>query len=292
MRSHPSPPYCETCALMQRILPRSMFFMRLSRLFLLPLLLAPLQPVEARVFVSLAGTLLEADIKAVNGDSVTLMKVDDGQTLTINRTTLCKEDNAFISKWVEDHGGPASEPANSPAAATTPAKPASGTAQKYNLSVQALPSKNNRGATGSAYRTFEVTYTFNISSREVTRDLDGAKATIITFGKNAADAGGDLIVLQKVKVDLAVKAQSKATLTTPPIHLSYSSEYRYGVRTHGYALFIEDASGNMMLSESSPEGISKYWKELSTLQAFPCMVDREFKERPGISNVLSYINSQ
>lgn len=264
----------------------------LSRLFHLSfLLLAPLAEAEARVFVSLAGTLLEADITAVNGDSVTLKRTSDGQPMTVNQSGLCKEDRAYIARWVEAGSAPATPAAPTPAPAgpETSAAPAPGGAfQKYTLAIQALPAKNNRAPANSMERVFETTYTFHVSNKEVIRDLQGAKAVIITLGKNAADAT-DLIVLQKLQMDLAVKAQGRTTLTTPPMHLVYSSEFRYGVRSLGYVIFILDAQGNILLAESSPDGNTKFWKEISALNPPPCLVDRDFRPRPGIEPLLSYI---
>ncbi|MGV3661624.1 MAG: hypothetical protein ACO1TE_15660 [Prosthecobacter sp.] len=247
---------------------------------------------EARVFVSLAGTLLEAEITAVDGENVTLKRVSDGQPLTVARNTLCKEDHAYIARWVETAAPAATPPPKQPAAAATvPVTPAAaGPLQKYSLTVQAMPSKNNQAAAGSAVRVFEVTYTFNVSNREVSRDLEGAKAVVVTLGKNATNAGGDLVVLQKLKFDLAVRAQSKTSFTTPPMQLTYSAEYRYGVRSHGYVLFLLDSAGNVLLADSSPEGSAKYFKEISALAEIPCMVDRDFKPQPGLENISSYIS--
>ncbi len=267
--------------------------LRLTTLLTLLLLAAPALAGEARVFVSLAGTLLEAEITAVAGDNVTLKRVGDGQPLTINKSTLCKEDNAYIARWVEKSSalGPFGGTTAAPvvAGSVTP-PPAPGAFQPYSLQVQSLPSKSNRAPPSSSERIFETTYTFHISNREVARNLEGAKAVVVTLGKNAADAGGDLVLLQKTDFPLAVRAQGKTTLTTLPVQLVYSAEFRYGVRSHGYAIFILDAAGNMLHSESTPEGMTKYWKEISTLKdELPTMVDREFKPRPGIGDVSSYI---
>ena len=260
----------------------------LSRFFCLPflLLLAPLAEAQARVFVSLAGTLLEADITAVNGDSVTLKRASDGQSMTVNQTGLCKEDRDYIARWVQANASAGAMPAAEAAPGPPPA--AGGAFQKYSLAVQGLPAKNNRAPAGSTLRVFETTYTFHISNKEVARDLQGAKAVILTLGKNAADAA-DVIVLQKLQFDLTVRAQSKTTLTTPPVQLMYSAEFRYGVRGLGYVIFILDAQGNILLAESSPVGNEGRWKEASAIDQCPCLVDRDFKLRPGIDAVLSYI---
>ncbi|MCX6853175.1 MAG: hypothetical protein NTY98_30150 [Verrucomicrobia bacterium] len=85
--------------------------MRSVRLLVLSFLIAPLALADTRVFVSLAGTLLEAEITAVSGDNVTLKRSSDQQTLTINRKTLCKEDSTYIATWVAQHPDQATGPA-------------------------------------------------------------------------------------------------------------------------------------------------------------------------------------
>ena len=76
------------------------------RLYLLYFFFAPLALADTRVFVSQAGTLLEAEITAVAGDNVTLKRKSDQQTLIVNRKTLCKEDAAYIARWQEQQGIP------------------------------------------------------------------------------------------------------------------------------------------------------------------------------------------
>ena len=63
--------------------------MRLRHLILSVMLAGIEASAETRVFVSLAGTLLEAEITATNGDSVTLKRKSDDQPLVVNCKTLC-----------------------------------------------------------------------------------------------------------------------------------------------------------------------------------------------------------
>ena len=51
--------------------------MRILRLLFLSFIIVPVAVAETRVFVSLAGTLLEAEITAIAGDSVTLKRMSD-----------------------------------------------------------------------------------------------------------------------------------------------------------------------------------------------------------------------
>lgn len=262
--------------------------LRLSYLLAI-LLTTPLAYAETRVFVSLAGTLLEAEIVAVAGENVTLKRIGDGQPLTINRNTLCKEDVAYISRWE----AATTAPGASPPAPVTPAgvaapKPSGAPFQKYSLDVQTQPSRNNQAPAGSNESIYEVSYTFTISNKEVSRDLAGGKAVIYTLGRNVMKAS-DVLVLQKLELDLAVQAQDRATLTTPAIHLISSQDPRYGVRSMGYVLFVLDALGNVLKAESSPDGTSTDWQTLSALPYIPCLVDRDFQPRPGLEQLMFWV---
>ncbi len=255
--------------------------MTLSRLLLLVLISAPLAQATARTFVSLAGTLLEAEITAVTGDSVTLKRVNDDQTLSVNRKTLCKEDHAYIADWA----------ARNPDKAATPITASKPTAfQKFSLSCQVLPVKSNRGPSDGFTRTFETSYAFHLSNREVQRELQGAKAIVITLAKYAAETSGDLVVLQKQEFDVSIRAQAKMVYTTEPVQLTYyQGTPRSGVRSHGFVIFILDAAGNVLLSESSPDGNTKFAKEILAITEVPCVVDRDFKLQPRAEVPTGYI---
>lgn len=258
--------------------------------YLLPLFLAAtLVHAETRVFVSLAGTLLEAEIISVAGENVTLKRVNDGQPLTINRNTLCREDVAYIARWEAEAAAPAPAPTGTPSPAPAAAAAPSGAPfQKYRFEVQSQPSRNNQAPLGSTENVFEVSYTFTISNKEVSRDLTGGKAVLYTLGRSAVKVS-DVVVLQKLELDLAVRAQGRATLTTPAIQLVSSQEPRYGVRSMGYVLFILDAQGNVLLAESNPAGTSTDWQTLSGLATIPCLVDRDFRPRPGMEQLTPYL---
>lgn len=240
---------------------------------------------ETRVFVSLAGTLLEAEIISVSGDNVTLKRGSDQQTFVVNRKTLCKEDGVYIARWQEQHASQGAPTA--PAAADTAAP-----AQKYRLACQTLPAKSNRGSNTGDYRVFEYTYNFNLSNREVTRDLQNARGLVITLGKNVADPNGDLVVLQREEFDVNIRAQSKMVHTTQPVRLSYSQDpdYAYGVKSYGYVLIIRDAAGNVLHVEASPDASGKYVKEILSIKQAPCMVDRDFNLKPRAELPFGYMS--
>lgn len=261
--------------------------MRLLCLLILPFAIAPFAAADTRVFVSLAGSLLEAEITAVSGDNVTLKRADDQQTLTISRKTLCKEDNAYIYRWQEQH---ASTPAE--AAPASPAAPAGAPAQKYRLLCQTLPAKSNRGSSNGDLRTVEVTYNFNLSNQEVRRDLQNARGTAITLARDLDDSADNLIVLQKVDFELNLRAQSKMVYTTPPVRLTYSQDPsdHYGVKSHGYVLIIRDAAGNIIHVEASPDSNGRYAKEILALERVPCIVDREFRLKSDSTVPLYHIS--
>ncbi len=239
---------------------------------------------QARVFVSLVGTLLEAEITAVSGDNVTLQRVNDGQPLVVSRKTLCKEDLAYISRWMAENPDKASMA--KPASADAPAP-----AQKYSLVCEVQSSKSNRGPPDGGPRNVEISYTFHLHNREIKRDLEGARGMILTLGKDATSNGGDLVVLQKVHFDVAIRAQSKIVQSTEKVLLTYYQGLgpRMGVLAHGYVIFILDAAGNVLLSQSNPVGSTKYLKEVQAITEVPCMIDRDFKLQPNSSVPAGYI---
>ncbi|MDZ4405252.1 hypothetical protein [Prosthecobacter sp.] len=257
--------------------------MRTLCLLFLTVILAPLALAETRVFVSLAGTLLEAEITAVAGDSVTLRRVNDEQSLVVNRKTLCKEDNAYILGWMEKNPDKSIAP-------TTTSAPAP--VQKYSLACQTLPSKSNRGPPDGGERVIELSYNFNLSNREVQRDLQNATGLAITLGKNTGDSGNDLIVLQKEVFEVSIRPQSKMVHSTTPIRLTYSQGIGtpYGVKNYGYVLIIRDSAGNVLFVEASPDANAKFTKELIALEQVPCIVDRDFKLKPDSQVPTSYIS--
>lgn len=259
--------------------------MRLLYLQLLLFITAPFALADTRVFVSLAGSLLEAEITAVSGDSVTLKRASDQQPLTISRRTLCKEDNAYISRWQEQHAGSSAEVAPAPAPAAAPA-------QKYRLVCQTLPAKSARAAGNSDFRTTELTYNFSLSNQEVKRDLENARGLAFTLGRNLGDPSGDLIVLQKVEFEMNLRAQSKMVYTTPPVRISYSvdPDSPYGVKSYGYVLIIRDAAGNILLTEASPDASARYTKELIAIDKVPCVVSREFRVQTRGEVPIGYIS--
>ncbi len=266
--------------------------MRFLRLLVLSFIIAPFAEAETRVFVSLAGTLLEAEITSVSSDSVTLKRVSDQQSLVVKIKTLCKEDGAYIARWVEQHAEQAAAPAAPPATAAESAATAAAPGAKYRLVCQTLPSKSNRGSADSDLRVFEFTYNFNLSNQEVKRDLQNARGLALTLGRNAAEPNGDLIVLQKEEFDVSIRAQSKMVYATQPVRLTYSQDpdAPYGVKAYGYVLIIRDASGNALHVEASPDTSAKYIKEILSITQVPCVVDRDFRLKPKSVVPTSYIS--
>jgi hypothetical protein len=265
---------------------------------LLYLFLAPLALAETRVFVSQAGTLLEAEITAVAGDTVTLKRKGEQKTLVVKIKTLCKEDADYIARWQEQRTNPAvpaplPTPAPSPTPApTVPASASSGAGQKFRITCQTLPSKSNRGPADSDHRVFEFTYNFNLSNKEVKRDLDNARGLAITLGKSAAESNGDLIVLQKEEFDVNIRAQSKMVYATQPVRLTYNQDpdSAYGVKNYGYVLIIRDAAGSILLVEASPDTSARFTKEILAISQAPCVVDRDFRVKSKTEVPLGYIS--
>ncbi|MBE2286153.1 MAG: hypothetical protein IAE77_22040 [Prosthecobacter sp.] len=256
--------------------------MRRLPLIILILALALVAQAESRVFVSLAGTLLEAEITAVKGEDVTLKRLNDEQPLVVNRKTLCKEDNAYIQSWQEQNGG--EKPM---AAVPSPAAPP----QKFSITCQTLPSKRSRGS-DLGMRVIELSYNFNLNNREVSRDLTDARGVVVTLGRDSSLPGSDLIILQKEAFEVNIRAQSKIVQSTTPVRLSYSvgAASAFGVKGVGYVLIIHDAAGNILFTEASPDTYGKFTKEIMAITEVPCIVDRDFKLKPNASVPTGYIS--
>ncbi|MFC5454694.1 hypothetical protein ACFQDI_07520 [Prosthecobacter fluviatilis] len=260
--------------------------MRLLLLLLVSQLCTAAALADTRVFVSLVGTLLEAEITAVSGDSVTLKRASDQQSLVVSRRTLCKEDGAYIARWAAQHAE--QPPATAPATAGTSAP-----AQKFRLFCQILPARNNRSSGDTDQRVFECTYSFSLSNQEVTRDLRGARGLALILGKNAAESNGDLIVLQKEEFDISIPAKSKMVHITQPVRLTYNVGVNApiaGVKSYGYVLIIRDAAGALLHVEANPDTSARYIREILSITEVPCMVDREFRPNPRAELPLGYIS--
>lgn len=244
------------------------------------LLLAAVGQAETRFFVSTAGTLLEAELMAVNGSSVTLRKKDDGSTLNVPRATLCKEDQNYIEFWSAAHPDMA---AQAPAASAAAAPVAGG--PKFSLSTSIRSAKSSRGAADGGYRTIDIAYNIVLQSREVKRDFIGGKAVMITLGKEAASGGDDrLYVMQKLEWEVNLRAQAKFEQTTPEVRLSYyqGSNYRDGAKEHGYIFIVLDAAGVIQHVDCTPNGNEKHAQAALAFTA-PSVIDRDFRVLPNAS---------
>jgi hypothetical protein len=242
------------------------------------LILAAIGRAEPRFFVSTAGTLLEAELVSVNGTNVALRKKDDGSMLNVPRATLCKEDQSYIDFWAAAHPEMAAQAPAAPA----PTAPVSG-GPKFSLSSSVRSAKSSRGGADGGYRTIDIAYNIVLQSREVKRDLIGAKAVIITFGKEAASGGDDrLYVMQKLEWDVNLRAQGKFEQTTPEVRLSYyqGSNYRDGAKEYGYIFIVVDAAGVIQHVDCTPDGNQKHAQAALGFTA-PSVIDRDFRVLPN-----------
>ena len=260
--------------------------MPLSRLLLILTLLTAGAAAETRVFVSLAGSLLQAEITAVSGDTVSLKRAGDGQILPVKINTLCREDRAYISRWTGQES-PAGTAAPHPLTAAAPAP-----MQTFSIACQVLPSKSTRVPADGGPRSVEVSYSFNITNRELQRDLENGKGIVVVLAKDETNRDSNLIVVQKELFDVNVRAQSKMTHTTQPVMLTYEQGAApSGVRTHGYVILIMDSEERVLYSQSSPTGNTKYASEIMSITEVPCIIDRDFKvlkDAPVPTNYISF----
>lgn len=230
---------------------------------------------ETRFFVSTAGTLLEGEIASVSGDKVTLRKKDDGSFLTVPRATLCREDQTHIDAWVAAH------PDAMPVPAAAGASPAP-TGPKFSLTSNVRSAKSTRGGVDGGFRTIDLSYNIQIQSREVTRELKGAKMTVFTFARPAESGDDRLYLMQKIEFPLELRAQGKSELKTPEVRLGYYQgiSSREGTREHGYLLVITDVAGVVQHVDGTPEGLQKNVEEVLKLSA-PAVLDRDFRAVPS-----------
>jgi hypothetical protein len=238
------------------------------------LLLAALGRAETRFFVSTAGTLLEAELAAVNGPVVVLRKKDDASTIQVPRATLCKEDQNYIDFWAAAHPEMAAQAPAAPA----PAAPVTG-GPKFSLTSSIRSAKSSRGGADGGYRTIDIAYNITLQSREVKRDLIGAKAVMITLGKEAASGSDDrLYVMQKLEWEVNLRAQGKFEQTTPEVRLSYfqGTNYRDGAREYGYIFIVMNAAGVIQHVDCTPDGNEKHAQAALAFTA-PSVIDRDFK---------------
>jgi hypothetical protein len=260
--------------------------MPLSRLLLILTLLTAGAAAETRVFVSLAGSLLQAEITAVSGDTVSLKRAGDGQILPVKINTLCREDRAYISRWAGQES-PAGTAAPLPLTAAAPAP-----MQTFSIACQVLPSKSTRVPADGGPRSVEVSYSFNITNRELQRHLENGKGVVVVLAKDETNRDGNLIVVQKELFDVTLRAQSKITHTTQPVILAQEQGAApAGVRTHGYVLLIMDSEERVLYSHSSPTGNTAYAGQIMSITEVPCIIDRDFKvlkDAPVPTNYISF----
>lgn len=230
---------------------------------------------ETRFFVSTAGSLLEAEIVAVKGGTVILRKKDDGKEIPVPRATLCKEDHAYIDSWAAAHP----EQALVAAAANNATAATAAGAKKFSFTTLVRSKKSTRGFADGGYKSIDLSYGFSIQSREVTREVRGAKAVLLTFSKEAStDDGDQLYVMQRVEQALELTPQSKVESSSPEVRLSYfqGSNYRDGAKEYGCMLIITDSAGEVQHVDCTPDTLAKYVKEALELKP-PCVVSREFR---------------
>ncbi len=248
----------------------------IARLILLTLCMACMVQAETRIFVSTAGTLLEAEIVSAVGENITLKRKEDSRVITVQRSTLCKEDHAFIDAWTT------ANPEQTKASPTVAATAVGGA--KFSLSLTVRGSKETRSVVGSSYRTFDLTYKATVQSREVKRTITKAKGTIFTFGKNVDPRDDRLHVMQKIEFPIELAPQGKTEFTTPPVRLSYynGGDSRDGAKDYGYMFIVTNEAGGIEAVSATPDSMEKFAKQALTLTA-PCVIDRDFKAMVDVS---------
>lgn len=231
---------------------------------------------ETRFFVSSAGSLLEAEIVSVAGETVVLKKKDDGREIPVPKATLCKADHAYIDAWVAAHPEQVKSTAAAPVSA---APPTAAGAKKFGFTTMVRSKKSTNGFADGGFKSIDLSYGYSIQSREVTREISGAKLVVLTFAKEAGTGDGDqLYVMQRVEQELNLKPQGKLENATPEARLRYyqGTNYRDGAKEYGYMLIITDSAGVVQHTDCNPPTLEKFVKEALDLKP-PCVVSREFR---------------
>ncbi len=142
--------------------------------------------------------------------------------------------------------------------------------------------KSDRLSKGELFddRAVRMRFTVDVKNAEVTRDLQGAKATLVVFGKSVLDARV-FKVFSVEQFDLDIVHQATSRFEGKELTMEYddTGAAQYGYKYHGYALLVHDSGGRLILNSASPISWGKEPEKLTTLRA-GAFIDRDFKEKP------------
>jgi hypothetical protein len=193
---------------------------------------------EFREFTGRDGQTMTAELISSSGDKVTL-KRKDGRKITTNASVFSNKDQEFIKKWKQDQQS----------------------TRIPRLSFEVTTGKSTREADdlGGDYwrQTFE--FVASISNDERDFDIDGAKGTLLIFGKHVVDSN-QLSVLSRQEFDINLPAGRTLTFRAKKFENTFIDiDYaRQGHKYNGYLLVVENAGGKVIAADSAPDSFARF----------------------------------
>lgn len=248
-------------------------------------------PLTARTFKSPEGVAIEAEVVLVKDGNVTLRR-SDGRRFTHPLSFFSPEDQAALAPGAAPAAPsvPAT-PSPSTTSATEPprtAPPVPVSTRPYLMDVRVSSGKSDRLSQAEYFfddRLLRLRFSVDITSRETTRELAGAKGTLIVLGKSVVDTRlYGVLGREEFSFDLSLRN---------PFHFDgkmITTEYddkgtgsKYGYRYLGYVLVLQDASGAIIRADASPESHSKFAQKALNLKA-TAVVDKNLDPAQGGSS--------
>lgn len=247
-------------------------------------------PLAARTFKSPEGVAIEAEVVLLKDGNVTLQR-SDGRRFTHPLSFFSPEDQAALAPGAAPAAPsvPAT-PSPSTTSATEPPRtvpPAPLSTRPYLMDVRVSSGKSDRLSQAEYYddRLLRLRFAVDITSRETTRELAGAKGTLIVLGKSVVDSRlCGVLGREEFPFDVSLRKPfhfDGKTITTE--YDDKGSSSKYGYRYLGYVLVLQDASGAIIRTEASPETYSKLAQKALNLKA-TAVVDKNLDPAQGGSS--------
>ncbi|MCB1208022.1 MAG: hypothetical protein KDK97_01785 [Verrucomicrobiales bacterium] len=273
-------------------LPRPSFYCSVLLVALLCTIAAETVQAAGHTYTTLRGVVVEADSAVISGDQVILRRMD-GKFFTVPLVQLNPEDQAFAKTHREGlveetpaipSAASTATPAPTPVVPTT--APSVPTDQPWRLEIRTNSGKSSRVSKNySDDRVVKSQYSIDITNREVSRNLDGATATLVVFGRSVVD-NKEYKVLYRDEWPVTIEAHKSQRLEGKEFQTVYddANTFRQGYRLHGFVLAIRDASGNTIATDASSPTMLKVIELALPLQV-GSIVDPDMKPRKSANSL-------
>ena len=221
---------------------------------------------ELRTFTDIAGRTLEGELISVTGDSVTIRRIADDQTFTVNASNFCDADRLFFQAKSGILMSPSPVISETPAATVgTPADLA-----PLRLLLKTSSAKSDRLSKAEMYDDQQqvVKFRVEVKNEELKRHLQGAKATLVIFAKPILQPNL-LQVVGKEQFNVEVNALSSFSYEQPgSIRLVYDNKEsaKYGFKYSGFICVLQDAQGKIIQADANPVPSAKYGESALKLE--------------------------